>query len=157
MGQTQGWRGRCGGQSDLLRPFDPISSGISCEGGSPWANKQEKQPQKSHGYRRTLGDWSHWSGAWGWGAGYPHRPPPRTWGAQALTERRGSRAWTPRVLTTPTSDQATYGQGHWFPARSAPCSCRKGTFGKRGSFYAFHWLTAEEEKGGRNTNGGVGI
>lgn len=44
----------------------------------------------------------------------------------------------------------TYGQYHWFPAHSGPCSCRREIFGKRGSFYACHWMTAEEEKEGQN-------
>lgn len=44
----------------------------------------------------------------------------------------------------------TYGPHRLFPARLPPCSCRKGTFGKRGSFYACHWGTAEDKKeGGR--------
>lgn len=41
----------------------------------------------------------------------------------------------------------TYGQHHWFPSHSGPCSCRMGIFGKRGSFYACHWMTAEEKEG----------
>lgn len=47
-------------------------------------------------------------------------------------------------------DPHTYGQHHLFPAHSGPCSCRRGIFGKRGSFYACHWMTAEEEKEGQN-------
>lgn len=32
----------------------------------------------------------------------------------------------------------TYGRRRWSPARSPLCSCRRETFGKRGSFYACH-------------------
>lgn len=53
------------------------------------------------------------------------------------------------VLRSP-SNPHTYCQYHWFPAHSGPCSCRREIFGKRGSFYACHWMTAEEEKEGQN-------
>lgn len=59
----------------------------------------------------------------------------------------------------------TYGRHRWSPARSPLCSCRTETFGKRGSFYACHWQTAEEEeeeegwwnkkRGGRRGDEGV--
>lgn len=45
--------------------------------------------------------------------------------------------------------ESTYVQDHWFPAHSAPCSCRMGIFVKRwSSFYACHWMTVKEKRHG---------
>lgn len=35
------------------------------------------------------------------------------------------------VLHVTLSSESTYVQDHWFPAHSAPCSCRMGIFVKR--------------------------
>lgn len=48
--------------------------------------------------------------------------------------------------------ESTYVQDHWFPAHSAPCSCRMGIFVKRwSSFYACHWMTVKEKRHGAKT------
>lgn len=57
----------------------------------------------------------------------------------------------PLLFRLPGGLSCTYGPNRSFPVRCAPCSCRKEIFAKRGSFYACHWVTAEEErKGGRD-------
>lgn len=136
---------------NLLWLLDSVSSGLSC-----WSVSKREKDQNIHksttGYSHTQANWLL---------------PPYT----ATAEQYDWSAWklcsaaavcdgvAPPAGPVPCHPNLsirarfcrTYGPYRSFPARSPPCSCRKGTCGKRGSFYACHWGTAESGTEGWRT------